>query len=92
MGQSISGLIQADVMNQDTHFENNYYFVDQFSGSGTISSFSAYDEMTVLAERVSNADILVLEVNEDKVYDLSFGFVDYLLEHPEFLNYPQQEA
>ncbi len=92
MGQSITGLIQAGAVNQDTYFENYAYFTDQFSGSGTISSLSAYNEMPILAERLSISDILVLEVNEDKVYDLSFGFVDYLLEHPEFLNYPQQEG
>ena len=92
IAQSVSGLINAGVINQDTYFENHRYYMDQYSSTGTISSLSAYDEMPVLAERLSNADILVLEVNEDKVYDPSFGFVDYLLEHPEFLNYPQQEA
>lgn len=89
MGQSISGLIRAGAFNQDTHFENNYYFTEQYSQAGTLSSFSAYDEMAILAERLSNADILVLEVNEDAIYNLSFGFVDYLLEHPTLLNYPQ---
>ena len=85
-------MIDAGVINQDTYFENYRYYMDQYSSTGTISSLSAYDEIPDLAERLSNADILVLEVNEEKVYDPSFGFLDYLLEHPELLNYPHPEA
>ena len=30
-------------------------------------------------------DLVVLEVNETAVSDMSFGFIDYVLEHPEIL-------
>ena len=30
-------------------------------------------------------DILILEVNEPSIPSMSFGFIDYVLEHPEVL-------
>lgn len=85
MGQSLITLVQRGIFGKDVHFENNYCFTDQYSAQFTLSSFSAYDEMD-LDRLLGQSDILVLEVNEGAIYTMSWGFIDYLLEHPEYLD------
>lgn len=85
MGQSLIALVRAGVFERDVHFENNYYFTDQYSALSTLSSFKAYDEMD-LDRLLGQSDILVLEVNEGAIQTMSWGFIDYLLEHPEYLD------
>lgn len=82
MGQSIGNLITNHIFEKDIHFENNYYFTDCYSGGGTLSDFNAYDELDV-AMYLEQSDILVLEVNENKIYTMSWGFIDYLLDYYE---------
>lgn len=85
MGQSLIALIRAGIFDRDVHFENNYYFTDQYSSMYNLSSFTAYEEMD-LDQMIGQSDILVLEVNEGAIYTMSWGFIDYLLEHPEYLD------
>lgn len=80
MGQSLSGLIKSDVFNEDFYLENSYYFEDKFSKTGTISSYTAYDEIEI-AERINQSDIIILEINEAAIDYMSFGFIDYLFEN-----------
>lgn len=84
MGQSLNSLIRCGLFGKDVHFENNYYFTDQYSSSYTLSGFKAYDEID-LDTLVGQSDILVLEVNEGAIYTMSWGFIEYLLEHSECL-------
>lgn len=86
MGQSLSALIRSGVFGQDVHFENNYYFTDQYSQSTTLSSFHAYDELD-LNRLLGQSDILILEINEGNIHDMSWGFIEYLLDHPDYLDY-----
>ena len=90
MGQSLNGLIKAGVFGKNVHFENNYYFTENYSQLGSLSSYTAYDEVENLREYMSETDILILEVNEDNIGNLAFGFVDYLLENPDYLKYPER--
>lgn len=89
MGQSLNGLIYAGVFNKNMHLENNYYFTDVYSSTGALSSYTAYAEVEVLREYISESDILILEVNENNVGGLAFGFVDFLLENPDYLAGPE---
>lgn len=82
MGQSINCLITNHIFEKDVYFENNYYFTDCYSGGGTLSNFDAYDELDV-ATYLEQSDILVLEVNENKIWTMSWGFIDYLLDYYE---------
>ncbi len=86
MGQSLNALISSGVFGDDVHFENSYYFQNNYTESYTISSFNAYDELD-LNQLVGKSDIVVLEVNEGAIYTMSWGFIDYLLEHPQYLDY-----
>ena len=37
-------------------------------------------------------DLLVLEVNEPSISGMSFGFIDYVLEHPQVLGQTEQKG
>jgi len=86
LGQSINGLIQAGLFGKDVHFENNYYFLDRYSTTNTLQSFTAYDDFHEMPELLAESDIIILEVNEAAISNMSFGFLDYVLEHAEWLN------
>lgn len=80
MGQSLSNLVTEELFSQDIHFENNYYFTNNYSTSETLSNFNAYDEMDVNAY-LDQSEILILEVNEEKIFTMSWGFIDYVIEN-----------
>lgn len=82
MGQSLQYLVLNGVFNKNIHFENNYYFTNRYSTSTVLSNFNAYDEIDI-PKYLSESDILILEVNENKIWTMSWGFIDYILEHPE---------
>ncbi len=85
MGASLTSLINAGVFGQDVHYENNFYYTDGYSQLITLPSFTSYDEVD-LDPLLGRSDILILEVNEAAAGNMSFGFIDYLTEHPEFLD------
>ncbi len=85
MGQSINMLIQNNVFSKNIHFENNFCYTDNYRDVQYLSSFTAYDELN-LDKLVGQSDILILEVNDAAISDMSWGFVDYLLDHVEYLD------
>lgn len=85
MGQSLNSLLRGDIFGENVHFENNYYYTDNYTSSKVLSSFTAYDEID-LDLLVGQTDILILEVNEGAIYTMGWGFIEYLLEHPDYLD------
>lgn len=85
MGQSLSALIVSGVFGEDVHLENNYYFTNQYTSTEFISDYMAYDEID-LDTMMGKSDILIIEVNEGAIPVMGFGFIEYLLEHTEFLD------
>lgn len=85
MGQSLSEIIRAGVFGQDVHFENNNVFSNHYSDLVSLTSSNAYDEID-LDSLLGQSDILILEVNECAINRMSFGFIEYLLEHPDYLD------
>lgn len=85
MGQSLSTLLRAGIFEKDVHFENSYCSTDQYNTIYNLSGFSAYDELN-LDQLIGQSDILVLEVNDGAIPNMSWGFIEYLLEHPEYLD------
>lgn len=79
MGQSISMLISSGYFGKDVYMENAQLFTDRF---GHVVPFHDYAEidMKTLFEGI---DMVILEVNEPSIPDLSFGFIDYILENPQ---------
>ena len=91
MGQSLSALVRGGVFGEDVVFENYYYFQNQYSEHETLSSFTSYDEID-LNKLLGKSDILILEVNEGAISTMSWGFIEYLLAHPECLDYNLDEG
>ena len=77
MGQSLSCLTN------NNFFENNYYLentVVRRSEDSYAGTFNSYDELPI-GEMIEKSDIIFLEVNEEAVNRMSFGFIDYLLDN-----------
>ena len=82
MGQTINHLINNGMFHLDTYVENTIYYRNRFTEPG---SFSDYGELN-LKQELEQADIVILEVNEAHIPTMSFGLIDYLIEHPELLD------
>lgn len=85
MGQSLNMLIRQGVFGRDVHLENYYYFTDRYTQAGFLSDYGAYDELD-METLVGQTDILILEVNDAGISNMGMGFIDYLLEHTEYLS------
>lgn len=82
MGQSLSMLIRQGYFGKDVYMENDQFFTDAFQNKVIFHDYDAVD----MQEAFRDIDLVVLEVNEPSVPSMSFGFIDYVLEHPEVLD------
>lgn len=79
LGQSWSELVRSGVFNRDIHYENNYFFTNNYSTQEVLSSFESYNENDIWKSYFVDSDIVVLEINEAAITRATFGFVDYIL-------------
>ncbi len=77
MGQSLYKLIELDVFDRSAYFQNNLVITDK-TDSQILSDFNAYLE-TDVGHMVDVADLVILEVNEEKIWTMSWGFIDELI-------------
>lgn len=79
-GGSFMGMTVYNLM--DFHFFDSTYYMEntQLIDCGEISHFTSYEELD-LARQLELADIVLLEVNQEKIDDMSFGFIEYLLDN-----------
>lgn len=75
MSATVYNMIDFDFFSSSYYMENTL-LID----NGEISYFTSYEELPI-AEQLELADIVLLEVNEEAIEDMSFGFIDYLLEN-----------
>lgn len=76
MGESVYSTL---ILNN--YFEKSYYMENTFAiSSEGILNFTSYEELDLKAI-LEESDIVLLEVNEEAINRMSFGFVDYLLEN-----------
>lgn len=75
MGATVYNMMDFDFFSSTYYMENT-----QLIDGGTISHFTSYKELPI-EERLAAADILLLEVNQEAINNMSFGFIDYLLEN-----------
>lgn len=81
MGQSLSAIIRNNYFGKNVYMENDQIYTDAF---GNLEIFHDYNDVDMKAY-FQDIDILILEVNEPSIPSMSFGFIDYVLEHPEVL-------
>lgn len=86
MGQSLKRLVDIGAFGKDVHFENNYIHKNRYSETEFLSGFKMYDEVD-LEELFKDTDVLILEMNEAAISDMTWGFIDYMLEHPEIIDH-----
>lgn len=67
--------------NKVFHIENKMYYMNHYED---LVNFEKYDEIPLKYE-LKNIDLFVFEINEVNIYNASFGFIDYLLEHLDYL-------
>ncbi len=91
MGQSLFALDGNKAFGTDVHFENSFFFTNGYSDLRQLSRRDAYDEIEDLPELLADKEIFILEVNETMFRNMSFGFIDYLLAHPEYLHSPAND-
>ena len=87
LGQSLGIWFSSGVFEKGVHLQNEFYFLDQSNKPYFLSARNAYHEMDLPA-LMGNADILVLEVNVSVIQGMSWGFIEELLAHPEYLDDP----
>ena len=65
------------------HIENKIMLYNKYQDNYDFESYDELAEKYGLLEHLKKTDIFVLEINELNVYNATFGFLDYLLEHEE---------
>ena len=86
MGQSLAEMSKKGLFYTTAYLENYYYFTDGFANYGTFSDYTSYDELENIGQYLSDSDMIILEVNEAVVNDMSFGFIDYLINNQDLLD------
>ena len=81
MGQSLTTLINSGYFDSFTYVENTNAFRNDLTAPVTFSDYSELD----LAAALEEADVVILEVNEAHIPTMSFGLIEYIMEHPEVL-------
>ncbi len=79
MGQSLSAIIRNNYFGKNVYMENDQIYTDVF---GDLQIFHDYSDVD-MNSYFQDIDLLILEVNEPSIPSMSFGFIDYALEHPE---------
>lgn len=79
MGQSLSAIIRNNYFGKNVYMENDQIYTDVF---GDLQIFHDYNDVD-MNSYFQDIDLLILEVNEPSIPSMSFGFIDYALEHPE---------
>lgn len=77
MGQSLAHLVRQGYFSKDICMENTQFFRERFTN---VQQFTDYDSVDI-KEAFENIELVILEVNESSVDVMSFGFMDYVLEH-----------
>lgn len=79
MGQSLGCLVNNHIFEKTVYLENNYYRLDG-GPIELISDFDSYGELDI-PTYLQQSDMLILEVNENKIWIMNWGFIDYVLEY-----------
>lgn len=63
------------------HISNKDVFIDNYKTLLSIDDWDDANKKLDLLDRCKKADVFIFEINELNVYNATFGFIDYLLEH-----------
>lgn len=84
-GSFLGGLLfpysTLGMTNKIYHIENKACLYDHYSKDLTFTDYDDLDRKINLVKQLKDFNVVILEINELNVYNASFGFLDYLLEH-----------
>ena len=63
------------------HIENKSMFYDKYRELVTFDSYEEADAKYSLLKRCKDTDVFIFEIHELNVYNATFGFLDFLIEH-----------
>ena len=86
-GSFLGGLLfpqtTLSVFGEVYHIENKVLLYDKYQENYLFESYDELNEKFDLINHIKKTDVFVFEINELNVYNATFGFIDYLLEHEE---------
>ncbi|MBO6134931.1 MAG: hypothetical protein J6O09_04075 [Lachnospiraceae bacterium] len=86
-GSFMTGLvlipITAGYRNNCVLMSNKIAFFDNYKKHITFDSYDELDEKIGLVDHIKNTDVFIFEIHEVNVYNATFGFIDYVLDHLE---------
>ena len=65
------------------HIENKNLLYNRYSENCQFETYDELNEKFDLIKHLQKTDVFILEINELNVYNATFGFLDYLLDHEE---------
>lgn len=72
-------------INTVIHIENKMCMYNHYNDRIDFESYDELNEKVNLLDAMKKNDVYILEVHEVNVYNATFGFIDYLLEHEDML-------
>ena len=67
--------------NNVIHIENKAVLYNKYKASATFETFDELNDKINLLDSLKETNIIILEIHEVNIYNATFGFIDYLLEH-----------
>ena len=64
-----------------THIENKSMFINKYKDLITFDSYEEANEKANIINICKEADVFIFEIHELNVYNATFGFLDFLIEH-----------
>lgn len=65
------------------HIENKVLLYDKYKEHYMFETYDELNEKFKLLDHAKKTDVFIFEINELNVYNATFGFLDYMLEHEE---------
>lgn len=86
-GSFLGGLLlpqsTISVLGKVYHIENKNFLYNNYKDHYEFETYDELNDKFDLLKCLRDTDVFILEINELNVYNATFGFLDYLLEHEE---------
>lgn len=85
-GSFMTGLVLVPITagyNDTVLMSNKLVFYNNYNNQEEFETYDELEDRIGLIDKIRNADVFIFEVHEINVYNATFGFLDYILEHME---------
>lgn len=81
LGSLLIPQITVNPFGDVVHIENKSMFYDKYRELVSFDSYEEANSKYSLVDRCKNTDVFIFEIHELNVYNATFGFLDFLIEH-----------